>query len=75
MAVAGRAEHKTWWRNFGEPQPVHVTVRGVRMPGRAVLLPPGHPQREAAEAAYRRRFRRARLTALTPVVLITPASR
>lgn len=27
--TVGMADHKTWWRNFAEPHPVHLLLAGV----------------------------------------------
>ena len=31
--LASRARRKSWWRNFREPRPVEVLVRGKRLTG------------------------------------------
>ncbi len=53
--LASRARRKSWWRNFREPAPVEVLVRGRRLAGEGrVLAGDGAEFREAVEATFRR---------------------
>ena len=57
--VAARASHKSWWRNFRDPAPVTITLRGRRQ--RAVAEVLRGDERNAALSAFRARYPRARL--------------
>jgi len=53
--LASRARRKSWWRNFREPRPVEVLVRGRRLVGEGrVLTGDGEEFRDAVEATFRR---------------------
>ena len=53
--LASRARRKTWWRNFREPRPVEVLVRGQRLVGEGRVLPGDTEEfRAAVEATFRR---------------------
>ena len=55
VVLVGDAPSKTWWRNYIDPGPIEVTLRGVPRSGRAVVVPPGsEPFRRTAEEAFRR---------------------
>ena len=46
---------KTWWRNYVQPGPIEMRLRGVHRSGRAVVVPPGSEQfRRTAEESFRR---------------------
>jgi hypothetical protein len=55
VVYVGHHEAKQWWRNFEQPEPVHVRLRGAHCAGvaRAVRTD------RAARVAYERRFPRA----------------
>jgi deazaflavin-dependent oxidoreductase (nitroreductase family) len=57
--VAARASHKSWWRNFRDPAPVTITLRGLRH--RAVAEVLRGDQRNAGLSAFIARYPRARL--------------
>jgi hypothetical protein len=53
--LATRARRKQWWRNFGEPAPVELLVRGRALRGDARLVPAGSEAfRVALESSFRR---------------------
>ena len=53
--LASRARRKSWWRNFREPRPVEVLVRGRRLAGEGrVLAGDSEEFRDAVEATFRR---------------------
>ena len=53
--LVSRAPRKLWWRNFRDPAPVVMLLRGRLLHGRAVALPPDSP---AFRAAVERTFER-----------------
>jgi hypothetical protein len=53
--LASRARRKQWWRNFSEPAPVELRVRGRVLRGDARLVP---GESEAFRAAVESSFRR-----------------
>jgi len=55
--VAARASHKSWWRNFRDPAPVVITLRGRR--DRAVAEVLRGDQRNAGLSAFLTRYPRA----------------
>ena len=57
--VAARASHKSWWRNFRDPAPVMITLRGRR--DRAVAEVLRGDERNAGLSAFLTRYPRARL--------------
>ncbi len=57
--VAARASRKSWWRNFRDPAPVTITLRGRRQ--RAVAEVLRGDERNAALSAFCARYPRARL--------------
>jgi hypothetical protein len=53
--LASRARRKSWWRNFREPRPVEVLVRGKRLAGEGrVLAGDSEEFRGAVEGTFRR---------------------
>jgi hypothetical protein len=55
LVLVGDAPSKTWWRNYLDPGPIEMRLRGVQRSGRAVVVPPGsEPFRRSAEASFRR---------------------
>ena len=53
--LASRARRKGWWRNFREPHPVELLVRGRRLAGEGRVLAGDSAEfREAVEATFRR---------------------
>ena len=59
VLVAARASHKSWWRNFRDPAPVTITLRGRR--DRAVAEVLRGDERNARLSAFLTRYPRARL--------------
>jgi deazaflavin-dependent oxidoreductase (nitroreductase family) len=57
--VAARASHKSWWRNFRDPAPATITLRGRRQRAIAEVLRGN--ERNAGLSAFRARYPRARL--------------
>lgn len=72
VVAAADPDRKSWWRNFGDPAPVTVTLRGEHVPATASFLSADGPDRAPAAAAYQRRFKYAPIGDATPVLLITP---
>ena len=55
LVMVSEARHKQWWRNYYEPGPVSVRLRGRDRAGRAELVSPGSDEfREIAEQTLRR---------------------
>src|SRR5262245_60640383 len=55
VVLVGDAPTKTWWRNYMEPGPIEMRLRGVQRFGRAVVVPPDSEQfRRTAEESFRR---------------------
>jgi hypothetical protein len=55
VVMVSEARRKQWWRNYAEPGPVSVRLRGQDRTGRAELVPPGSPAfEEIAEQTLRR---------------------
>jgi deazaflavin-dependent oxidoreductase (nitroreductase family) len=55
VVLVGDAPSKTWWRNYTDPGPIEVRLRGRPRAGRAVVVPPGSEQfRRTAEESFRR---------------------
>lgn len=53
--LASRAWRKSWWRNFREPRPVEVLLRGRRLRGEGHVLAADSAEfRDAIEATFRR---------------------
>ena len=53
--LVSEAPKKQWWRNFHDPAPVEVRVKGKRLSGTAQLVDPGSPEFNArAEETLRR---------------------
>jgi hypothetical protein len=53
--LASRARRKSWWRNFREPRPVEVLVRGRQLRGEGRALAGDSEEfRDAVEATFRR---------------------
>jgi deazaflavin-dependent oxidoreductase (nitroreductase family) len=55
--VAARASHKSWWRNFRDPAPVMITLRG--RPYRAVAKVLHGDERNVGLSAFLTRYPRA----------------
>lgn len=68
----GHAAGKQWWRNFVEDRAVQVRVGGITYRGCGRVVGVDHPDRAAAEEAYRRRYPRATLTG-DPLVVVDRA--
>jgi deazaflavin-dependent oxidoreductase (nitroreductase family) len=55
VVMVSEARRKKWWRNYYEPGPVSVRLRGQDRSGRAELVAPGSDEfREIAEQTLRR---------------------
>lgn len=55
VVMVSEARHKQWWRNYYEPRPIEVLVRGRERTGRAELVAPGSDQfQEIADRTLRR---------------------
>jgi deazaflavin-dependent oxidoreductase (nitroreductase family) len=55
VVMVSVAKKKQWWRNYYEPAPVSVRVRGVDRTGRAELVAPGSEEfRALTEQTLRR---------------------
>jgi len=55
VVLVGDAPTKTWWRNYMQPGPIEVRLRGVQRSGRAVVVQPDSEQfRRTAEESFRR---------------------
>ncbi len=53
--MVSEAWKKSWWRNYREPGPVELRIRGRVVHGQADLVKPGTPEfRERAERTLRR---------------------
>jgi len=53
--LVSEAPKKQWWRNFHDPTPVKVHVKGKTLSGTALLVPAGSPEFKArAEETLRR---------------------
>jgi hypothetical protein len=53
--LVSQARRKQWWRNYREPGPVEVLLRGHALHGRAQVVPPESPTfRTAVETTFRR---------------------
>ena len=53
--LVSRARRKQWWRNYRDPGPVAVLLRGRTLHGRAQVLPPESATfRAAVETTFRR---------------------
>jgi deazaflavin-dependent oxidoreductase (nitroreductase family) len=65
------AQQKTWWRNFMNPRPVTVRLRGRLREGTARVIQPGEPTWERWRTVYERRWRRFGGKVTGPLVQIT----
>jgi deazaflavin-dependent oxidoreductase (nitroreductase family) len=55
VVMVSEARRKQWWRNYYEPGPISVRLRGEDRAGRADLVAPGSDQfREISEETLRR---------------------
>jgi F420H(2)-dependent quinone reductase len=55
VVMVSEARRKRWWRNYYEPGPVSVRLRGQDRSGRAELVAPGSDEfREIADQTLRR---------------------
>jgi hypothetical protein len=55
VVMVSEARRKQWWRNYYEPGPVEVRLRGQERLGRAELVAPGsEPFREFADRTLQR---------------------
>jgi hypothetical protein len=55
LVLVSKAPRKQWWRNFHEPAPVNLIVRGQRLAGHAHLVP---AYADVFREAYERSFDR-----------------
>src|SRR5262245_16571261 len=44
VVLVGDAPSKTWWRNYLQPGPIEVSLRGIARFGSAVVIPPDSEQ-------------------------------
>ncbi len=55
VVMVSRARRKQWWRNYREPSPVALRLRGREVLGRAELVAPASDEfRRCAEDTFRR---------------------
>jgi deazaflavin-dependent oxidoreductase (nitroreductase family) len=55
VVMVSEARHKQWWRNYYEPGPVQLRLRGREQSGTAELVAPGSEEfRERVEETLRR---------------------
>lgn len=54
--LVGGAHRKTWWRNFGRPWPLQVSIAGQTYDAMGVVAKVGTPEFDEALTTYRRRF-------------------
>ncbi len=55
VVMVSRARRKQWWRNYREPSPVALRLRGREVLGRAALVAPASDEfRRYAEGTFRR---------------------
>ena len=53
--LVSKASRKSWWRNYEQPAPTELRVRGEALEGEARSVPPTAPEfRETVEATFRR---------------------
>jgi len=71
VVYVGLAARKTWWRNFTDPHPVEVTIRGARYRGTGHVVAAGAPDRATAYQIYRGAHPCVRTRDADPFVLIT----
>ncbi|HXQ22562.1 MAG TPA: nitroreductase/quinone reductase family protein [Candidatus Acidoferrales bacterium] len=52
IVMVGEAPSKTWWRNYRDPGPIELRLRGKLLRGRAQVLPPDSAEfRNRADAS------------------------
>ena len=55
IVLVSKPSRKQWWRNYREPRPIGVRLRGRAAQGHAVVVPPGSPAfRDAMERTLSR---------------------
>ena len=55
LVLVSKAQRKRWWRNYIDPGPVELRVRGRMLKGEARCLPRGSEEfREALDSTFRR---------------------
>jgi hypothetical protein len=55
VVMVSEARRKQWWRNYREPRPIELLLRGRERTGRAALVSPGSGEfRELADRTLRR---------------------
>jgi hypothetical protein len=70
VVFVGRSHAKRWWRNFVEPHPVAVWLRGQGRTGRGHVAFPATAEHARAQAIYSERYPHI-TTANEPFVAIT----
>jgi len=70
VVLPGHHERKTWWRNLRGGAEVAVLTGGRWSPGQGLVLRPGDAGYAAAADTYRRRWPRARLAEVQPLVRV-----
>lgn len=71
VAAPQRAEAKTWWRNFLNPQPVQVRLAGRVYDATAEVVEPDDPRWERDRQLYVSRWRGLAATMSGPLVEIS----
>ncbi|MFX0577858.1 hypothetical protein [Nocardia nepalensis] len=66
----GRADTKTWWRNFRTPRPLSVWLDGRWHRGMGHVAQPDSLEREEAAAIYQAAFPRSEVPTTDPIVVI-----
>jgi hypothetical protein len=55
VILVSKADRKQWWRNYREPRPIELLLRGHALHGTAHVVPTDTPEfRERVEQALRR---------------------
>lgn len=66
----GRADTKTWWRNFRTPRPLSVLLDGRWYRGTGHVAQPDSLEYEQSAAVYQAAFPRVRMPSTDPIVVI-----
>ncbi|MGW4770898.1 hypothetical protein ACWEO2_23010 [Nocardia sp. NPDC004278] len=66
----GRADTKTWWRNFRTPRPLSVLLDGRWHRSTGHVAQPDSLEHEEAAAVYQAAFPRVRMPLTDPIVVI-----
>jgi deazaflavin-dependent oxidoreductase (nitroreductase family) len=71
VVVPQAPESATWWRNFAEPAPVQVRLRGRLYAADARVVRPEHPEWNRDRQVYQARWRRLGGKVGGPLVAVT----